>query len=93
MKKLPSIYKNNIIMKSHNNKICYVKDNNKKETTNDILNNIFSGYHIPYHIKVQITTKNKIFNTYLTARGNNYLLTIQNELIKLSDIIDIKRIS
>lgn len=93
MKKLPSIYKNNNIMKSHNNKIYYVKDNNKKETTNDILNNIFSGYHIPYHIKVQITTKSKVFNTYLTARGNNYLLTIQNELIKLSDIIDIKRIS
>ncbi|MBQ6405013.1 MAG: hypothetical protein IJJ63_03050 [Bacilli bacterium] len=91
MKKLPSIYKNTNTMKDHNNKMCYV--NNNKETINDILNNIFSGYHIPYHIKVQITTKSKVFNTYLTARGNNYLLTIQNELIKLSDIIDIKRIS
>ena len=93
MKKLPSIYKNTSTTKDNNNKICYITHHNKKETINDILNDIFNGYQIPYHIKVQITTKNKIMNTYLTARGNNYILTIQNELIKLSDIIEIKRIS
>ena len=69
MKKLPSIYKNTNTMKDHNNKMCYV--NNNKETINDILNNIFSGYHIPYHIKVQITTKSKVFNTYLTLSPKN----------------------
>ena len=37
-------------------------------------------------------TKNKKFNTTIIARNKNSLITLDNEIIKISDILDIKKV-
>ena len=96
MKKLPKIYQTEILKKITNNKKkCYVKvlkDNVEEHSTSDItLDEIFSGLGYSYNIPIIITTKSKIYNTSLIAKTNRNLITIDNELIPISEVISIKK--
>ena len=95
IKKLPKIYQNNIDKKINNNKeIYYSKYSNKEERTSDIgllLDGIFNSDKSVYNIPVIINTSNKSYDTYLVARTNSYILTIDQEKIYIKDIISIKR--
>ena len=63
-------------------------ENNLKEITN-ILDKIFNGLGYSYNIPLEIKTSDKIYNTSLIAKTNNNVITIDNEIIPINNIIDI----
>ena len=103
-KKLPNIFvnKNTGIVKI-NEEFYYGKDNINNETKiidnnmKDILirkkiDDIFNSSSFIYKAKVIITTKDNDKEYTLIGRDKNKLLTIDNETILISDVLDIKKI-
>lgn len=99
MKKLPKIYQTEINKKICNNKrTCYLKnEETKKEeitTQNDIreiINEVFSGIGHSYNIPLTIKTKERTYQTSLIAKNKRNIVTLDNEVIPISDIITIKK--
>ena len=93
MKKLPDIYKNQI-NKRMNNSQEYIVVNKKeqfnKEEINKKINDIFKSDNYIYKIKVIIETEDGILEKYIIGKNNNYLITMDNELIDIEKIKDIK---
>ena len=96
-KKLPNIFVNN------NEEFYYGKDNINNETKiidnnmKDILirkkiDDIFNSSSFIYKARVIITTKDNDKEYTLIGRDKNKLLTIDNETILISDVLDIKKI-
>ena len=103
-KKLPNIFvnKNTGIVKN-NEEFYYGKDNINNETKiidnnmKDILirkkiDDIFNSSSFIYKAKVIRTTKDNDKEYTLIGRDKNKLLTIDNETILISDVLDIKKI-
>lgn len=94
MKKLPKLYKNNFSKPMKNNKeICYLNREEPledKKTVEESLSELFSGMGYSYNIPVSIMTKNKTYNTSIVTRTKQAVLTLENDLIPLKDILDIK---
>lgn len=103
-KKLPNIFvnKNTGIVKN-NEEFYYGKDNINNETKiidnnmKDILirkkiDDIFNSSSFIYKTRVIITTKDNDKEYTLIGRDKNKLLTIDNETILISDVLDIKKI-
>ena len=103
-KKLPNIFvnKNTGIVKN-NEEFYYGKDNINNETKiidnnmKDILirkkiDDIFNSSSFIYKARVIITTKDNYKEYTLIGRDKNKLLTIDNETILISDVLDIKKI-
>ena len=99
MKKLPKIYQGEINKKIKNNKeFCHLetktienKTYKNKKPNEEIIDEIFSGIGYSYNIPVIIETKNKVYNTSLIAKTKNNLITLDNEIIPISEIIIIKK--
>ena len=88
MKKLPKIYKADISKKINNNKsICYLKEENNN--TLEVLDYIFNNNHYPYNIRVKILTNNKEYDTYIINRDSKFIMTLDNDFIRISDIKNI----
>lgn len=96
MKKLPEIYKNNINKNINNNKkMCILKNVNeeiKEKTVNieEILSKIFNGIGYSYNIPILIETKNKKYETSLITKTKNNVVTIDNDIIPINEIVNIK---
>ena len=89
MKKLPKIYQNKIDKNIHNNKeMDYVKKSNKN--IKEILNIIFIGEGYSYNKEVIIETNNKVYDTYIITRTKNNIVTLEDKIININDIKDIK---
>ena len=56
------------------------------------INDIFSSNSFIYKAKVIITTKEGDREVYLIHKNNDSLLTINNESIPISEVLDIKKI-
>ncbi len=68
-----------------------VKDNLvKPKNIYQKLNDIFSSSRYVYKADVEITLKDGTVTKRIIGRNSNHLITIDNELIPISDIIDIK---
>ena len=96
MKKLPKIYQNKIDKNIFNNKErCYVETRNYIEETNEesniSLDEVFSGLGYSYNISLIIKTKEKEYNTSLIAKTKKNIITIDNEVIPIDEIISIKK--
>ena len=90
MKKLPSIYKNEINKKIKNNReVTYIKE--EKQNINEIIDSIFNGVGYSYNIPLIITTKDKIYETSLISRNKKNINTLDNQSIPISEIITIER--
>lgn len=97
--KLNKIYQNNSIGNLKNSKIVYSSMNKNEPiisksfdnnlTIKQKINNIFNSNNYIYKADVTITTINKTMKKRIVGRNNDYLFTIDNEYIKISDIIDI----
>ncbi len=96
MRKLPKIYQNNFNKKIMNNKeVCYLKNEDsrkEKQDIQEILIEIFSGIGYSYNIPVLIKTSNKIYETSLIAKTKNNVVTLDNEIIPINQIISIKKL-
>lgn len=103
-KKLPNIFVNkNTGVVKNNEEFYYGKDNINNETKiidnnmKDILirkkiDDIFNSSSFIYKARVIITTKDNDKEYTLIGRDKNKLLTIDNETILISDVLDIKKI-
>lgn len=96
MKVLPKLYKNENAIKDNNKRDCLVKEEQIDITINDNrereLNNIFNNKGFPFDKKVLIKTTDKIYKTYLVTRTENTVVTLNDEIINVDDIISIERI-
>lgn len=100
-KKLPKVFANSIDKKLNNNESVYYEKNDrnieepKKSNLNDSfninqkINHIFSSSRYVYKADVDITLKDGKVSKKIIGRNKNQLITMDNELINISDIIDI----
>lgn len=102
MAKLPKIYQNTIHKEINNNKKVYYgmkleesgvveESATTKEEIETLIDDIFSLPTYSFNIPLLIHTKNKVYDTSLIARRNNSLLTFDNDIIPLAEIIKIEK--
>ena len=72
-----------------NNKKENPKLKNKKNI-NQKINEIFRSKSYIYKADVEISLKDETVSKRIVGKNNKYLITIENELIPISDILDIK---
>lgn len=105
-KKLPGVFANKISKNaSHNNSVSYTSSTNdnvvresKEEVSpkvdtqnvNQKINSIFSSTRYVYKADVDITLKDKVIKRKIIGKNSIHLITLDNELIPISDIVDIK---
>jgi len=102
-KKLPKVFANSIDKKLSNNETVYYEKKEVKEEVvqpkktllnesfnlNQKINKIFGSSRYVYKADVDITLKDGKISKKIIGRNKNELITMDNELIKISDIIDI----
>lgn len=104
-KKLPKVYANKIDKEIKNNETVYYDRGDKREievpeskkniiptelTIQQKINKIFGSSRYVYKADVDITLKDGKISKKVIGRNRNELITMDNELIKIADIIDIK---
>jgi len=99
MKKLPKLFTNSFNEKIDNSKEYTtvrekVIEENKltKYEINKKIDMIFKSKNYIYKVDVLIKFNDREINTTLIGKTNDNLITIDNKLIKISDIYDIKKI-
>lgn len=98
---LPNVFQNNNIEVDVENqqKLFY---GNKPEIKKEVIpssksvdakiRSLFLSTNYVYKIKVNVVTKDNSFNTVIIGKNNSSLITYDNELIPIKDIIDIYEI-
>ena len=100
-KKLPKVFANKIDKNLNNNETVYYNKNEERKieekdplssilTVNQKINQIFSSARYVYKADVVITTKSGKINKRIIGRNRNELITMDNEVININDIIDIE---
>ena len=97
MKDLPKVFHNKIDKKIDNNRSVYYSNNNYQEEqsvdTRSVLqkiNDIFSSPNYVYKANVEITLKDKKVTKRIIGRNKDYIITMDNDLILINDIVDIR---
>lgn len=105
MKKKPNVFVNKINKAIHNNENVYFSQGEKiekeeqKNTTNfelpsktieQKIKEIFDSNTYIYKADVEITTKDTKMTKRLIGKNGKYLITMDNELIPIEEITDIK---
>ena len=88
------VFENHIDRKINNNEEVYYSKDVKEDSDSDKsvyqkINDIFTSRNYVYKADVIIKTKNDTLNRTIIGRNKSYLITMTNELIPVSDIIDI----
>lgn len=94
MKQKPKVFQNPIYKELHNNSSYSVTRSNEVYNVEDIhkkIKDIFSSNDYIYKADVVIKLNNETVEKQIIGKKDEYLLTIDNELIPINDIIDIKR--
>lgn len=96
MKDLPKVFHNKIDKKIENNRSVFYSNNEYREETGDArsvlqkINDIFSSPNYVYKANVEIILKDRKVTKRIIGRNKNYIITMDNDLISISDIVDIK---
>ncbi len=97
MKELPKVFHNKIDKKFDNNRSVFYSNNTYEEdrsvdtrTVLQKINEIFSSPNYVYKANVEITLKDKKVTKRIIGRNKNYIITMDNDLIPISDIVDIR---
>jgi len=102
MKDLPKVFHNKIDKKFDNNRSVYyssngdgndIVDNTQVKDSKTVLqkiNEIFSSPNYVYKANVDITLKDRKVTKRLIGRNKNYIITMDNDLIPIDDIVDIR---
>ena len=85
--KLPNIYKGKV-NEDNNLRMAYASKEENIDVK-DIINKLFKQNKL-YKQDVYIETKDKTYNTKIIGRTNEHIITINNEVIKIDEIIKIK---
>ena len=99
-KELPHVYQNRIEKDvSNNKKVDYSglrneeekdKKNKPTKTVNQKINDIFNSPRYVYKAEVEIQLKDRTVTKKIIGHNKNQLITFDNEIIPVSDIVDIK---
>ena len=101
MKDLPKVFHNKIDKKINNNESVFYSSNKKTNNGNDSadsrnviqkINSIFSSPNYVYKANVEITLKDKTITKRIIGRNKDYIITMDNNLIAISDIVDIRQV-
>jgi hypothetical protein len=98
MNKLPKVFVNKIDKKFNNEQIIYkddTRDNPKLVSIKEInqkIESIFKDKSHIYKSRVKITLKDKELVCDIVGKTGNSILTLDNEIIKITDIIDIEKV-
>lgn len=94
---LPKIYQNENISLDNHDQIVFMSNKNKEVQSpinvNDKINRIFNNRSFFYKENVEIKTKNNTSIKKIIGKTKDYLITMNNELIPIKDIEDIKKIN
>lgn len=77
---------------SNNRNVSFDRLNSDGDTVIEKINNIFSDENKTYRINCEITFSNSKHNYTIIGRTQNSLVTIDRNTIRISDIVDIKKI-
>ena len=102
-KKLPEVFANKFENKIGNNEeVFYSKDMERSQSessestekplknVNQKIKDIFNSPNYVYKADVILTLKDSTLNKRIIGRNSTHLITIDNELIPISDIVDIE---
>ena len=99
MDKKPNLFVNKIDKKLNNNDRIYYSSENDKKVINNInkkninlnqkINAIFTSSNYVYKAEVKIKFKDKEVVKKIVGKNQKHLITMANELIPISDIMDI----
>ena len=101
MKDLPKVFHSSASKKFNNNSNVYYSSNNRNNSNDDIkdsrtitqkINEIFASPNYIYKANVEITLKDRKVTKRIIGRNKQYIITMDNNLIPISDIVDIKSI-
>ncbi len=98
MKDLPKVFANKIDHEINNTQEIYygsdrgIPQNSEPQNIARKINMIFSSPSHVYKSKVRITLPNKIVEKVIVGKTNTDLITMNGELIKIMDIVDIEKI-
>lgn len=102
-KKLPKVFANKIEGKPGNNEDVYCSFDSKEERNAEVssklsgkninqkLNEIFNSSNYIYKADVKLTLKDGVVTKRIVGKNTTHLITIDNELIPLTDVIDIEK--
>ena len=103
-KKLPKMYKNNISKNIKNNKTMdYVVSNktvidDKNIDINDSnidvnkkINDLLESNRHLFNVSVVIKTKDREYKTRIAGKIRNYIVTLDNDIIFIKDILQIRK--
>ena len=101
-KKIPKVFANKVDSDGNNEKVYHSTDkviDDKKEVSkfsfekniNQKINDIFNSSNYVYKADVLIKLRNENVSKRIVGRNSTHLITMDNELIPISDIIDIER--
>ena len=92
----PKVFANPINKKIDNVQDLFRSDKESRSINpvdvNKKINEIFASRNHVYKSKVKITLKDKSIDTEIVGKTNINLLTLDGNLIKITDIVDIERI-
>lgn len=98
MKKLPSIYHNDINRNISNNQdVCYVGEEvrnvSKSISTNieEEIDNLFKEDGYIFNKPLLIKTSDGMYDTAIIKKTNNKIYTLTDDIIDINDIISIER--
>lgn len=97
MKDLPKVYANKIDTELKNTQSIFYGNDRSIKKKDDLsiikkINNIFSSSSHVYKSRVKVTTKEGSLEKVIVGKTNINLITIDGELIKIIDIVDIEKI-
>ncbi len=97
-KKLPGVFPGNVSSEAGNNiKMTYISaeptlESVSTENVSQKINKIFNASNYIYKADVKIKLKDgSTLNKRVIGKNKLYLITMENELIPITDIIDIER--
>lgn len=102
MKKLPKIYQNEVKKNFNNNEKVYYSEKNRRNSSNSVkvksknqiideLNSLKKESGFIFNKPLIITTKDKTYDTAIVKMNNIEILTLNEDIIKIEDIISIER--
>lgn len=92
---LPDVFQNkNIDIKDMPQELFYGNKvtstiNKQKKDIRTVIKNLFQSSNYVYKLDVTIVTNYKTIDTSIVGQNANHLITIDNDLIPIRDIIDI----
>lgn len=102
MKDLPKVFQNNVDKRFNNNSNVYYSSNDNRSlnieevkdnrTILQKINEIFSSPNYVYKANVEISLKDKKVTKRIIGRNKDFLITMDNTLIPIRDIVDIKSV-